>query len=126
MSHFQLEVTSQNIRDEKKPAPMNVISGLPVIVGSDSEHDGSDQLLSDMDSSAVNKLDNELTSSLMELDLTNVEVKDSDPKGKMKVRSLKSTNHMKSVLSPNQSLSDMKLGKPKFSIPLVNPACSIQ
>ncbi|KAG2117873.1 uncharacterized protein F5147DRAFT_648317 [Suillus discolor] len=57
----------------------------PVIVGSDSEHDGSDQLLSDTDSSAVDKSDNEL---------------DSDPK-------------VKRVLSPDKSPSDSKQGAQK-------------
>ncbi|KAG2108925.1 uncharacterized protein F5147DRAFT_773256 [Suillus discolor] len=84
-----------------------------VIAGSDSEHDGSDQLLSYTDSSAVDKSDNKLASSLMELDLTDAKVKDSDPKGKMKARSPKSTNHMKRVLSPDRSPSDTKQGAQK-------------
>ncbi|KAG1734514.1 hypothetical protein EDB19DRAFT_1830584 [Suillus lakei] len=81
----------------------------PIIAGSDSKRDCSDALLSDTDSldnSVVDKSNNELASSLMELDLTDVEVKDSDPKGKMKARSLKRTNRMKRVLSPDQSPSD--------------------
>ncbi|KAG1722194.1 hypothetical protein EDB19DRAFT_1916807 [Suillus lakei] len=81
----------------------------PIIAGSDSKCDCSDALLSDTDSldnSVVDKSNNELASSLMELDLTDVEVKDSDPKGKMKARSPKRTNRMKRVLSPDQSPSD--------------------
>ncbi|KAG2357105.1 hypothetical protein BDR07DRAFT_1380351 [Suillus spraguei] len=85
----------------------------PVIAGSDSKHDGSDQLLSDTDSSAIDKSDNEIASSLMELDLTDGEVKDSDPKGKMKARSPKSTNCTKRVLSPDESPSDTKQGAQK-------------
>ncbi|KAG2336493.1 hypothetical protein BDR05DRAFT_1005821 [Suillus weaverae] len=80
----------------------------PVIAGSDSKHDGSDQLFSDMDSSAADKSDNKLASSLMELDLTDVKVKDLNPKGKMKARTPKCTNHMKRVLSPDESSPDTK------------------
>jgi hypothetical protein len=97
----------------------------PVIAGSDSKHDESDQLFSDTDGSAADKSDNELTSSLMELDLTDVKFKDSNPKGKMKARTPKCTNHsecyvllivhvllvcfaVKRVLSPDESSSDMK------------------
>ncbi|KAG1865887.1 hypothetical protein DFJ58DRAFT_770651 [Suillus subalutaceus] len=80
----------------------------PVIAGSDSECDESDQLFSDTDGSVADKSDNELASSLMELDLTDVKVKDSNPKGKMKARTPKRTNHMKRVLSPDESSSDTK------------------
>ncbi|KAG1847640.1 hypothetical protein DFJ58DRAFT_746949 [Suillus subalutaceus] len=68
----------------------------PVIDGSDSEHDDcSDVLLSDMDSlndSFISKSDNELASSLMEVELTDAEVKDPKGKGKMKVVLPKRTN----------------------------------
>jgi hypothetical protein len=97
----------------------------PVIAGSDSERDESDQLFSDTDGSVADKSDNELASSLIELDLTDVKVKDSNPKGKMKARTPKRTNHsecyvllivhvllvcfaVKRVLSPDESSSDTK------------------
>ncbi|KAG2366748.1 hypothetical protein BDR07DRAFT_1373458 [Suillus spraguei] len=75
----------------------------PIIAGSDSEHDCSDQLLSNTDSSVHGKSDNELASSLMELDLTDDKVKHSVPKGKMKARLPRRTNHMKRALSPDES-----------------------
>ncbi|KAG1855617.1 hypothetical protein F4604DRAFT_1932264 [Suillus subluteus] len=77
----------------------------PVIAGSDSEHDDcSDVLLSDMDSlndSFISKSDNELASSLMELELTDAEVEDPKGKGKMKVVLPKRTN----ILSPTSDQS---------------------
>lgn len=75
----------------------------PVVAGSDSEHDDcSDVLLSDVDSlndSFSSKSDNELASSLMELELTDAEVEDPKGKGKMKVVSPKRTNSEFSVLA---------------------------
>ncbi|KAG1763569.1 hypothetical protein EV702DRAFT_1051763 [Suillus placidus] len=76
--------------------------------GSDSEHDCSDQLLSDTNSSVNDKSDNDLASSLMELDLTNDKVKHSDSKGKMKARLSRRTNHMKRALSPDESPPDAR------------------
>ncbi|KAG1884086.1 hypothetical protein F4604DRAFT_1919907 [Suillus subluteus] len=83
----------------------------PVIAGSDSEHnDCSDVLLSDVDSlndSFISKSDNELASSLMELELTDAEVEDPKGKGKMKVVSPKRTNmkRTRTVLSPTSDQS---------------------
>jgi len=78
----------------------------PVIAGSDSECDDcsdvTDGLLSDVDSlndSLLYKSDNELASSLMELDLTDTEVKDPKGKGKTKAASPKRTNSEFSVLA---------------------------
>ncbi|KAG2066114.1 hypothetical protein BDR04DRAFT_1121394 [Suillus decipiens] len=86
----------------------------PIIAGLDSEHDCTDQLLSNMDSSAHGKSDNEFTSSLMELDLTDDEVKHSDSKGKVKARSPRRTNHLKRALSPDESLSGAKVVQKKI------------
>ncbi|KAG1907983.1 uncharacterized protein F5891DRAFT_974573 [Suillus fuscotomentosus] len=86
-----------------------------VIAGSYSEHnDCSDVLLSDVDSlndSFISKSDNELVSSLMELELTDAEVEDPKGKGKMKVVSPKRTNmkRTRTVLSPEQSPSENQL-----------------
>ncbi|KAG2064816.1 hypothetical protein BDR04DRAFT_1122289 [Suillus decipiens] len=66
-------------------------------------------LLSDTDSLAHGKSDNELASSLMELDITDDEVKHSDSKGKMKARLPRRTNHLKRALSPNESLLGAKV-----------------
>ncbi|KAG1895798.1 uncharacterized protein F5891DRAFT_1193808 [Suillus fuscotomentosus] len=86
----------------------------PVVAGSDSEHDDcSDVLLSDVDSlndSFISKSDNELASSLMELELTDAEVEDPKGKGKMKVVLPKRTNmkQTRTVLSPEQSPSEVQ------------------
>ncbi|KAG1844109.1 hypothetical protein C8R48DRAFT_818693 [Suillus tomentosus] len=86
----------------------------PVVAGSDSEHDDcSDVLLSDVDSLNdlfISKSDNELASSLMELELTDAEAEDPKGKGKMKVVSPKRTNmkRTRTVLSPEQSPSEVQ------------------
>ncbi|KAG1863029.1 hypothetical protein F4604DRAFT_1929212 [Suillus subluteus] len=102
----------------------------PVIAGSDSEHDDcSDVLLSDVDSlndSFISKSDNELASSLMELELTDAEVEDPKGKGKMKVvspkRTNKSANDVQAAIPLFLTESGPSTGSQPF--PLTQPAQS--
>ncbi|KAG1857220.1 hypothetical protein C8R48DRAFT_835174 [Suillus tomentosus] len=104
----------------------------PVVAGSDSEHDDcSDVLLSDVDSlndSFISKSDNELASSLMELELTDAEAEDPKGKGKMKVVSPKRTNmkRTRTVLSPEQSPSEVQRAIRKKSKVKQEPANDVQ
>ncbi|KAG1844627.1 hypothetical protein DFJ58DRAFT_843957 [Suillus subalutaceus] len=97
----------------------------PIIAGSDSKHDCSDQLLSNTDSSVDDKSDNELTTARHSnldptfeeyftefssccVSHTDDEVKHSDSKGKMTAILPRGTNHMKRALSPDESPLDAK------------------
>ncbi|KAG1719499.1 uncharacterized protein EDB91DRAFT_1267913 [Suillus paluster] len=94
----------------------------PVIAGSDSERDDcNDILLSDTDDSVSIKSDNDLASSLMELDMSSdLDVK--DPKGKGKAKAAPTRSPMRSrnakrshtLLSPSPSEATRKAVQKKL------------
>ncbi|KAG1830705.1 hypothetical protein DFJ58DRAFT_736885 [Suillus subalutaceus] len=94
----------------------------PVIAGSDSECDnGNDMLLSDTDDSVSIKSDNDLASSLMELDMSSdLDVKDPKGKGKAKVAPARSPmrrrnmKHSHTLLSPSPSEATRKAVQKKL------------